>query len=334
MTASDPGSRCQSAGEGNPCSKPGRRTERGRAAHSGTEAVPGEVLQIDVVVKRYGPLTAVDGISLVVKEGSCFGLLGPNGAGKTTLVEILEGIRPPDSGTVHWRGQPLGRRFREAAGIQFQATALQERLTVAEHLGLFRRLYQHGLSVEELAHVCALTELLDRDAARLSGGQRQRLLLAIALVNDPDVIFLDEPTTGLDPQARRNFWDLIERVRARRKTIVLTTHYMDEAQQLCDEIAIMDHGRIIAQGVPQVLLERHFNEVVLELPREDLSPDRAAALSIRTLEARGRVEIPTTDVNRILRLLLDANIQLARLRIRPPSLEDLFLELTGRDLRQ
>lgn len=332
MTATDPERLRQSAEQKHPPGGSGTRlVPEPSPPHRAAVSV---VLQVEGIVKRYGALTALDGVSFVVREGSCFGVLGPNGAGKTTLVEILEGMRSPDCGNAYWRGRPLDRGFREAAGIQFQATALQERLTVAEHLALFRRLYRKSLPVAELARLCALDELLERDAARLSGGQRQRLLLAIALVNDPDVLFLDEPTTGLDPQARRNFWDLIERIRARGKTLLLTTHYMDEAQRLCDEIAILDHGRIIAQGSPQELLERHFNEVVVELPREDLPAHTAADLRMRILEAGNRVEIPTTDVNQLVRQLLDAGVPLARLRVRPPSLEDLFLELTGRELRR
>ncbi|MGH8561644.1 MAG: ABC transporter ATP-binding protein, partial [Nevskiales bacterium] len=207
-------------------------------------------LEVRSLVKKYPAVTAVDGVSFAVAEGSCFGLLGPNGAGKTTTVEILEGILQPTSGEVLYRGEPLGARFRQDAGVQFQSTSLQDFLTVREHLTLFRKLYAHGLEIDELIRLCALEEFHDRDARKLSGGQRQRLLLAIALVNDPAVVFLDEPTTGLDPQARRNFWDLINRIKALNKTVVMTTHYMEEAYRLCDEIAIMDHGLIIAQGSP------------------------------------------------------------------------------------
>jgi ABC-2 type transport system ATP-binding protein len=234
------------------------------------------VLEVRNLVKRYPGVTAVDGVSFAVPEGSCFGLLGPNGAGKTTTVEILEGILPPTAGEILYRGAPLGARFRQEAGIQFQSTALQDFLTVREHLRLFRSLYAQGLEVDELVRLCALEEFQHRDARKLSGGQRQRLLLAIALVNDPQVVFLDEPTTGLDPQARRNFWDLINRIKALGKTVLLTTHYMEEAYRLCDAIAIMDHGRIIAQGPPSRLLSEHFADVVLELPAADFTADRAA----------------------------------------------------------
>ncbi|HXY95804.1 MAG TPA: ABC transporter ATP-binding protein [Steroidobacteraceae bacterium] len=290
------------------------------------------LLEVSSLVKQYPATTAVNGVSFAVPEGICFGLLGPNGAGKTTTVEIMEGILPPTSGEVRYRGAPLGARFREEAGILFQKTALQDFLTVRQCIALFRGLYSHGLEVEEVIRVCALEKLAGRDARKLSGGQQQRLLLAIALVNDPAVLFLDEPTTGLDPQARRNFWRLVESIKARRKTIILTTHYMEEAELLCDEIAIMDGGRIVAQGPPGRLLREHFADVLLELPRHDF-PESARALPLRLMEAGGRIEITTDDLEATLRTLLAAQVPLTNLRIRPPNLEDLFLELTGKELR-
>jgi ABC-2 type transport system ATP-binding protein len=290
------------------------------------------LLEVSSLVKQYPAVTAVNGVSFTVPEGICFGLLGPNGAGKTTTVEIMEGILPPTSGEVRYRGQPLGARFREEAGILFQKTALQDFLTVRQCIALFRGLYTHGLEVEEVIRICALEKLAGRDARKLSGGQQQRLLLAIALVNDPAVLFLDEPTTGLDPQARRNFWRLVESIKARRKTIILTTHYMEEAELLCDEIAIMDGGRIVAQGPPRRLLREHFADVLLELPRPDF-PESARALPLKLMEAGERVEITTDDLEATLRTLLAAQVPLTNLRIRPPNLEDLFLELTGRELR-
>jgi ABC-2 type transport system ATP-binding protein len=290
------------------------------------------LLEVSSLVKQYPATTAVAGVSFTVPEGICFGLLGPNGAGKTTTVEIMEGILPPTSGEVRYRGQPLGARFREEAGILFQKTALQDFLTVRQSIALFRGLYTHGLEVEELIRICALEKLAGRDARKLSGGQQQRLLLAIALVNDPAVLFLDEPTTGLDPQARRNFWRLVESIKARRKTIILTTHYMEEAELLCDEIAIMDGGRIVAQGPPRRLLREHFADVLLELPRQDF-PESARTLPLKLMEAADRVEITTDDLETTLRTLLAAQVPLTNLRIRPPNLEDLFLELTGRELR-
>jgi ABC-2 type transport system ATP-binding protein len=290
------------------------------------------ILEARQLVKHYGNVIAVDGVSFAVEQATCFGLLGPNGAGKTTTVEIIEGILPATSGEVLYRGQPAGGRFREEAGIQFQKTALQDFLTVRECLMLFRRLYPRGANVDEIIRACALEKLQDRDNRKLSGGQLQRLLLGIALVNDPEVLFLDEPTTGLDPQARHNFWDLIRTVKARSKTVILTTHYMEEAYFLCDIIAIMDHGHIIAMGSPAQLLREHFEDVILELPREDFRLDRAQ-VPFQVLEGAEQVEISTANVDATLKYLMEAQVPLKRLRIRPRNLEDLFLELTGKELR-
>jgi len=290
------------------------------------------LLEVRDLVKQYAATTAVAGVSFSVPEGICFGLLGPNGAGKTTTVEIMEGILPPTSGEVRYRGAPLDARFREEAGILFQKTALQDHLTVRHCIALFRGLYARGLEVDEVIRICALETLADRDARKLSGGQHQRLLLAIALVNDPAVLFLDEPTTGLDPQARRNFWELVASIKARRKTIILTTHYMEEAELLCDEIAIMDRGRILTQGAPGALLRAHFAEVLLELPRQEF-PEAARQLPLKIFDGGEKVEITTHDLEATLRTLLTAHVPLTNLRIRPPNLEDLFLELTGKELR-
>src|SRR5690349_259755 len=300
----------------------------------GEHVIP-PILEVRNLVKTYPgatPVTAVNGVSLAVPEGICFGLLGPNGAGKTTTIEIMEGILGATSGEVFYRGEPIGRRFKEEAGILFQKTALQDFLTVRQSITMFRGLYSRGLSVDEVIKLCALEKLEKRDTRKLSGGQQQRLLLAIALVNDPALLFLDEPTTGLDPQARRNFWELVQSIKARRKTIILTTHYMEEAELLCDEVAIMDRGRIIAQGTPRRLLHDHFTEVLLELPRQEFPP-AARALPLNIIDASDRVEISTHDLEATLRTLLEARVPLSHLRIRPGNLEDLFLELTGKELR-
>ena len=290
------------------------------------------ILEVRNLIKRYPAVNAVDGISFSVPEGICFGLLGPNGAGKTTTIEMMESILTPTAGDILYRGEPIGPRFREEAGILFQKTALQDFLTVRQTLTLFRGLYDRGLDVEDVIRICALEKLAARDNRKLSGGQQQRLLLAIALVNDPAILFLDEPTTGLDPQARRNFWELIQSIKARNKTIILTTHYMDEAELLCDDIAIMDGGKIIARGGPRQLLQEHFEEVLLDLPREDF-PQRARQLPLKFIESTERIEIATQDLESTLRLLMDAQVPLKHLRIRPPNLEDLFLDLTGKELR-
>jgi ABC-2 type transport system ATP-binding protein len=284
------------------------------------------------LVKHYPGVVAVDGVSFTVEEGICFGLLGPNGAGKTTTVEIMEGVTPATSGEVYYFGRPAGDKFREEAGIQFQNTALQDYLTVSETLEMFQSLYNRQADLLHIIDECSLGELLGRDNRKLSGGQRQRLLLAVALVNKPRLVFLDEPTTGLDPQARRNFWDLIERIRNDGTTIVLTTHYMDEAQILCDDIAIMDAGKIIARGSPAELLQRQYTEVIIELPLADIRGD-LSNLPHKVLDVQGIVEIATDDVSASLALLSQNAVGLNRIKIRQPNLEDLFLDLTGHSLR-
>lgn len=288
------------------------------------------VLDVYDLKKHYPKVKAVDGVSFEVAEGRCFGLLGPNGAGKSTTIEMLEGLLRPTSGEVRFRGEALGRHYRERVGIQFQSTALQDFLTVRENLHFFRALYERGSRIEDLIEICRLSEFLDRDSRKLSGGQRQRLLLALALVNDPELIFLDEPTTGLDPQARRNFWELIEDIKRQGKTVVLSTHYMEEAYLLCDEIAIMDRGTLIARGSPSNLLAQHFRDVVIELPEAEVD---GRELGLVVHRRNGLAEITTGDVNDTIGRLLGANVSLARLKVRPRTLEDLFLELTGRELR-
>ena len=281
------------------------------------------------LVKQYPGVVAVNGISLSIAQGICFGLLGPNGAGKTTTIEMLEGINQPTSGTVLYKGEVMDSRYREEVGIQFQHTALQEFLTVRETLVLFERLYQHTIPIPKLIELCSLSDILHRDTRKLSGGQRQRLLLALALVNDPDLIFLDEPTTGLDPQARRNFWDLVTLVKSRNKTIVLTTHYMEEAYALCDEIAIMDKGQIVSQGTPAQLLSDHFGDVVLQIPKADAG-DKAFKLGLNIVEAADFMEIRTSRLHDTLKQLLENGVNMDRLHIRSWTLEDLFINVTGK----
>lgn len=281
--------------------------------------------------KQYGTVEAVRGISFAIPRGVCFGLLGPNGAGKTTTIEILENVLPASSGEVLYKGKVRDGRFRQEVGMAFQATALQDYLTVRDQLRLFRSLYEDPLPMEELIQLCALGELLDRDARKLSGGQKQRLLLALALVNDPQLLILDEPTTGLDPQARRQVWSLLEDVKARGTTVLMSTHYMEEAYRLCDEVAIIDHGRIIAQGHPDALLASHFDETVISLPvsPEELPQDLPLDFVVR----EGGVDIITPDVDSALKALAFAGTPLAGVVLRPRTLEDLFLELTGEELR-
>ncbi len=290
------------------------------------------VIEIRDVVKTYPGVRAVDQVSLSIRPGICFGLLGPNGAGKTTLIEIVEDIQKPDAGSILYKGARIGSQFRREAGIQFQVTALQDFLTVRETLRLFKNLYPRTMDIAEVIGLCRLDEFLDRDTRKLSGGQRQRLLMALAIINDPEILFLDEPTTGLDPQSRRSFWDMIDLVKSRGKTIVLTTHYMDEAYTLCDEIAIMDRGKIIAQGTPERLLKEHFGDVVLQFPEEELE-GKTAGLMLCARKQPGWCDIQTHDVDGTIRTLLERGVSLNRMQIRSWSLEDLFIALTGKDLR-
>ncbi len=290
------------------------------------------ILQVSNLVKRFGALTAVDDVSFEIRQGSCFGLLGPNGAGKTTTIEMMEGIKIPDAGTIRYQGKPLGTQFRNEAGIMFQTTALQEFITVREIMLQFSRFYPETASIEELAERYALGEFLQRDSRKLSGGQKQRLLLAMALINKPKILFLDEPTTGLDPQSRRNLWQEVLAVKEQGATILLTTHYMEEAYELCDEIAIMDHGRVIAHDAPDALLAAHFDDVVVQLHQSDI-PREIGEREFHAIYRNDSAHIVTGDVNKTIEHLLQFDIPLNRLRIRSRNLEDLFLELTGKELR-
>lgn len=284
--------------------------------------------------RDYGTHRAVDGVSFAVKRGQCFGLLGPNGAGKTTTIEMMEGITQPTSGTVYYEGQLIDSVLRQKIGIQFQQTALQDFLTVRECLVLFSSLYKKTRPVEQLIELCSLEDFLDRDHRKLSGGQRQRLMLALALVNDPEVVFLDEPTTGLDPQARRNLWNLVEKVKADGKSVVLTTHYMEEAYALCDEIAIMDKGKIIAQGAPKQLLQSYFEGQYLEIHADDLGEVKPEEFGFQFHKKGDLLEFYVTDVRSALLKFIERNVKLNQLSVRSASLEDLFIHLTGKELRE
>lgn len=297
-----------------------------------------QIIEVIDLAKHFQPskkelVKAVDGISFSIEQGTCFGLLGPNGAGKTTTVEMLEGIVEPSAGVIFYRDQPIGDDFRNNAGIMFQNTALQDYMTVIEALTMFSSFYKKTASLEQLIEQCSLSEFLNRDARKLSGGQKQRLLLAIALVNDPDIVFLDEPTTGLDPQARRNFWNLVNDIKSRGKTVVLTTHYMEEAKLLCDELVFMDHGKIIAAGSPANLLSSSFDDVLLDLPADSV-PDTLPAHAAHTINTiNNRAELLTTDINETIKHLTQHGVSLAGMEVRSRSLEDLFIALTGQELR-
>ncbi|WFP48558.1 amino acid adenylation domain-containing protein [Methylomonas sp. EFPC3] len=310
------------------------------AAQPSTLAVPplvepdqtSSLLSVSGLEKHYGETTAVAGVSFELQAGTCFGLLGPNGAGKTSTLEMLEGILKPSKGDVLFRGKPIDRRYSQHIGIQFQHTALPETLTVKECLQLFQKLYPRSLPLDDIIEACALGDYINRDSRKLSGGQRQRLLLGIALINDPDILFLDEPTTGLDPQSRHNFWSLIRDIKQRGKTIVLTTHYMEEAEQLCDEIAIMDQGRIIVQDTPENLLQEHFDGVMIRLPRASGLAE-LPGLPFAVSAGAETVEFVTANVEAAIAQLTRLNISLEGLTVATPNLENLFLKLTGHSLR-
>jgi ABC-2 type transport system ATP-binding protein len=303
-----------------------------------------EAIVVENLRKRYGKTQAVDGISFAVHNGEIFGMLGPNGAGKTTTIEIIEGLRDPDEGSITVLGlsQPKDRKaIKMRIGIQLQATSLYPRLTVTEILNLFHTFYpgRKTLSTDELIRLVDLQEKKDTRSKALSGGQKQRLSVALALVNDADVVFLDEPTTGMDPQARRQLWDVIRGLRDRGKTILLTTHYLEEAEQLCDRVAVVDHGRIIELGAPSALIQRYFSEIAIEFQDGHGSPDayeHLPGVSQATVED-GRVTVYSRDVPQTMAALLGQESRqgqaLQGLSVRSATLEDVFLKLTGRALR-
>ena len=291
------------------------------------------LLEVQNLVKKYKDLVAVNDISFAIDRGICFGLLGPNGAGKTTTIEIIENVIAPTSGEIFYKGRPRSGSFIDEIGIQFQSTALLSLLTVRETMESFQNLYRKTAAIDDLVQLCHLAEFQHQYNDKISGGQRQRFLLALALINRPELLILDEPSTGLDPQARRNLWDLIQEIKKEGKTIILTTHYMEEAQYLCDEIAIMDYGKIIAHGKPAELIKRHSPGMTVILPKErlGLSPDR---LSLPFKEIKENIELETNDVNSCLQILMTKGIDLSELTIRSPNLETVFLNLTGRQLRE
>ena len=292
------------------------------------------ILDVRRLVKTFGSFTAVNGVSFSIEEGLCFGLLGPNGAGKTTTIEVIEGLLSPDSGEILYKGKPRDSRFYEEVGIQFQNTELPHQLTVEETLATFRSLYRRKRDMADLISLCHLEDILRKDNRKISGGQKQRLLLAMAIANDPDLVFLDEPTTGLDPQARRHLWDIVFQLKARNKTIVLTTHYMEEAQFLCDHIAIMDNGRFIAEDSPAGLLNDHVSGTSLVLPGP-VEEERLQGFPFSWYKIReNSVEVQTVDINGCLEELMRRKIDLSGITVRPQNLEDLFLKLTGHALRE
>jgi ABC-2 type transport system ATP-binding protein len=301
------------------------------------------VIAVGDLHKSYGDVKAVDGISFEVGRGEVFGMLGPNGAGKTTTIEILEGLREPDAGDVRVLGMDVCKHapsIKQRIGVQLQTVSLYPRLTVTELLDLFASFYAHRVPTGELIDAVDLGERAKARSMNLSGGQQQRLSIALALVNDPELIFLDEPTTGLDPQARRSLWDLIKGLQAKGKTIMLTTHYMEEATELCDRVAIMDHGHILEVGTVPELIKRRFKEravffdtnpvlTVAELGKLD-GVTRAAQEDGQTVLYSRNV---AGTIGGLLTLADKANVDPHNLGIRQATLEDVFLDLTGRALR-
>jgi ABC-2 type transport system ATP-binding protein len=301
------------------------------------------VIRVVDLRKTYGETRAVDGVSFEVRPGEVFGLLGPNGAGKTTTVEILEGLRKPDTGSVRVLGIDVAREadaLKERIGVSLQTAALYPKLTVIELLDLFGGFYRRSRPTAELVTLLGLEEKRSTRTSDLSGGQRQRLAVALALVNDPEVVFLDEPTTGLDPAARRSLWDIVRSLQSEGKTILLTTHYMEEAEVLCDRLAIMDHGRILASGTVSELVDSRFRERSVRFEQiAGLDDARLAALPgvSQVKHENGEVVLFTRDVPATIGAVLSTTESLGQeprnLAVRRATLEDLFLDLTGRALR-
>ncbi|MCU0623878.1 MAG: ABC transporter ATP-binding protein [Gemmatimonadaceae bacterium] len=311
-----------------------------------TADAPPPALEVRGLVKRYGEVTAVAGLSLSVAPGECFGLLGPNGAGKTTTLEICEGLGTADEGEVRLLGRTWQRDadwLRERVGLALQETQLAEKLTVYETLRMFASFYDRPRMVNDVIPLVGLEEKRDARVGTLSGGQKQRLAIACALVGDPKVLFLDEPTTGLDPQSRRQLWDLVEAYKGAGGTVVLTTHYMDEAERLCDRIAIVDHGKVIAEGTPRALVASLGAEHVIRFALVDGGDVPTALLAalpgVKLVTATDDgVELQCTAVHEtvpaLLGLLAQRGQRLADLRTHAPTLEDVFVSLTGRALRE
>ncbi|HEY7501055.1 MAG TPA: ABC transporter ATP-binding protein [Vicinamibacterales bacterium] len=300
------------------------------------------VIRVSGIRKAYGRMVAVDDVSLAVDEGEIFGLIGPNGAGKTTTLECIEGVRTPDKGTVSVLGlDPYHqvRQLQDRIGVQLQAAQLQKRIKVWEAIDLWASLYSRHLSANDLLDQLGLSEKRDAWFMTLSGGQKQRLFIALALINDPEVVFLDELTTGLDPQARRAIWDLVRGIRARGKTVFLTTHLMEEAERLCDRVAILEHGRIVDIDTPRALVHRHCPERSIVVATDNPAAEehfRRILHVQQVTRANGELTIQGTGdelVTSVIHCLSENAIRVTDFRTITPTLEDVFLKLTGRSIR-
>jgi len=299
-----------------------------------------QAIEVRDLVKRYGEVPAVDGVTFSVAPGEIFGLLGPNGAGKTTTVESIMGLRRPDAGAIKVLGMEhnnQARQIKTRIGAQLQSTGLYPRLTVRELVTLYGSLFPTALPADEVIAQVDLQEKAKTRSQTLSGGQKQRLAIALALVNDPDLIFLDEPTTGLDPKARHQLWDVVRTFQRSGKTVLLTTHYMEEAEQLCDRVAVMDRGRIIAMDTPEALINQHFEATAIEfVALGELPRERLAALPgvTQTIFENGRPTLYATDVPRtmagLFELVSAGDLSFKDMTVRQATLEDVFLKLTGR----
>jgi ABC-2 type transport system ATP-binding protein len=316
-----------------------------------TDQRSGSSLRLRGLRKAFADVQAVDGLDLEVAHGECFGLLGPNGAGKTTTIEICEGLTAPDEGRVevlglNWRTG--ANELRQRIGIQLQETQFPDKLTVEETLRLFRSFFKRGISVDESIETSQLEEKRKSRVGGLSGGQKQRLAMACALVGDPELLFLDEPTTGLDPQARRHLWDLVDHLKQAGRTIILTTHYMEEAERLCDRVAIMDHGKVISLGTPQQLIATVGGEDIVEFAVSSIETGGGhAAVEAAPLTAisgvhshrvdAGRHQLSVSELHlavpRIFSALSAQGLHLSEFRTHSATLEDVFVRLTGRNLR-
>jgi ABC-2 type transport system ATP-binding protein len=321
--------------------------------HKKETGLKSSVIKVEGMVKRYGDFIAVNGINFEVLEGEIFGLLGPNGAGKTTTMEMIEGLRKPDKGSAKVAGfdtRTQLKKVKEVIGVQLQSTSLFDLLKVKEITQMYASFYPHSVPIVPLLESVTLQEKLGDRVKNLSGGQKQRLAIALALVNDPKVVFLDEPTTGLDPQARRTLWDIILKLKEQGKTIVLSTHYMDEAKILCDRICLMDRGEIIALDTPDALIRSLDSESAVEFrlqAQEELSPEGEVDLirDLQNIEAVKQVDVQRdryvlhtnqlqAALTRLIQLASEQSLEIADLQTRTATLEDVFIHMTGRSLRE